>query len=70
MLVELPCRQSNKTEWIQIVRQVSHRAECALLDLADLLPAERLGFTDAVHLDAKSAVLCLESLLGSCALLK
>ena len=70
MLVELPCRQSNKTEWIQIVRQVSHRAECALVDLADLLPAEQLGFTDAVHLDAKSAVLCLESLLGSCALLQ
>jgi hypothetical protein len=34
------------------------------------LPAERLGFTDAVHLDATSAVLCLESLLQLYALLQ
>lgn len=70
MLAELPCRRADKADWIAIVRQVSRRADCALVDLTAQLPSEAIAFTDDVHLDAASAALCLESLMQSFASLQ
>jgi hypothetical protein len=65
-IVQLPCRREQRTDWIDIVREVSRRTGAAFIDAANRLPAGSLRFTDDVHMDAATASLCLDYILAAC----
>jgi hypothetical protein len=65
LVVQFPCRREVTSESLGIAHELSRRTATGYLDLQGELVEPLIGFTDDVHLDTPSAILCLRYILES-----